>query len=151
MNTKNATWFEAKISYQKKYNVDEDGFVKSTTELYAVDAETFTEAETRVCDYAKEFSADEPIEVASLKRADYNEILFSDSEKDDRWYKIKIAYVTTSGKTGKEKRTYTSYLVQADSIDTANAYMKEFMKVTISDYVIEASQETKIMDVIEYV
>lgn len=142
----NSTWFEGKVTYQKENG---QGMLKKTSELYVVDALSFSEAEKRLEEYASSYSMKDA-EVMALKRADYGEVIFTGKIDDDRWYKVKLAYITLNEKTEKETRTYISYLVQADNIDNANARIKEMMKDSISDYAIETIQETKFMDVIEH-
>ena len=45
MRSRTATWFECKIRYEKAM---EDGMQKKVTELYTVDALSFTEAEASI-------------------------------------------------------------------------------------------------------
>ena len=45
MKSKTATWFETKVRYER---VGEDGGMVKATEVYAVDAISFGEAEDRV-------------------------------------------------------------------------------------------------------
>ena len=47
MRTRTSTWFECKIRYDKMM---EDGMQKKITELYVVDALSFTEAESSIID-----------------------------------------------------------------------------------------------------
>ena len=45
MRSKTSEWFECKVQYEK---VMEDGLQKKVTELYTVEALSFTEAEARI-------------------------------------------------------------------------------------------------------
>ena len=45
MRSRTSEWFECKVQYEK---VMEDGCVKKVTELYTVEALSFTEAEARI-------------------------------------------------------------------------------------------------------
>lgn len=145
MQIKSSTWFEAKVTYSK---ASDTGSTKKANEQYVVNAMSFTEAESRVTKYTADYDLQDAV-IATLKRADYEEIIFSTDENDDRWFKVKLAYVETNEKTDAEKRTYVSYLVQAANIDKANQYIKDMMKDSVSNWVIESSSETKFMDVIE--
>ena len=52
MRSKTSTWFEVAVRYQK---TDEAGKERSCTETYAVDAMSFTEAETTIISRFKTF------------------------------------------------------------------------------------------------
>jgi len=146
MEIKNSTWFETKVSYMK---TNDKGAIKRTSEMFVVDALSFTEAEANISEYISDYSMNEA-QIATIKRADFSEILFSDNEQDDKWYKVKLAYITLNERTNEGTRSYVNYLVQANNIDKANAYIKEMMRDSMADYVIEVLHETKIMDVIEH-
>ena len=140
-------WFLAKISYEK---TDEKGMTRKVTESYLVDALSFTEAEARIIDNVKDFITGE-FNVTALKWESVSELFTSDKECDDKWYKIKVAYITLDEKSGKERRTYAYMIVQ--SSDTANAEKRlhEGMKGTLADYLVMEVKETQIVDVYPYV
>ena len=75
---------------------------------------------------------------------------FSDMDKDDKWYKAKLQFITIDEKTEKEKRSSVFYLVQAGSLTKAVGYIDEMMGKTMIDYVISSVAETQIMDVYEH-
>ena len=141
------TWFECKIRYEKTM---ENGMNKKVTEPYLVDALSFTEAEARIIDNVKDFITGE-FNVTALKWESVSELFASDKECDDKWYKIKVAYITLDEKSGKERRTYAYMFVQ--SSDTANAEKRlhEGMKGTLADYLVMEVKETQIVDVYPYV
>lgn len=140
-------WFLAKIRYEK---TDEKGMTRKVTESYLVDALSFTEAEARIIDNVKDFITGE-FSVTALKWESVSELFTSDKECDDKWYKIKVAYITLDEKSGKERRTYAYMIVQ--SSDTANAEKRlhEGMKGTLADYLVMEVKETQIVDVYPYV
>ena len=138
------TWFECKIRYEK---VMENGMNKKVTEPYLVDALSFTEAEARIIEEITPFISGE-FTVADIKRANYSE-LFED-ETGDKWYSCRIAFVSLYEKSGKEKKVYTTVLVQASNMDDAMKNLKDGMKGTMADYVSVVIKETAIMDVYPY-
>lgn len=140
-------WFLAKIRYEK---TDEKGMTRKVTESYLVDALSFTEAEARIIDNVKDFITGE-FNVTALKWESVSELFTSDKECDDKWYKIKVAYITLDEKSGKERRTYAYMIVQ--SSDTANAEKRlhEGMKGTLADYLVMEVKETQIVDVYPYI
>lgn len=143
MNTKTSDWFETKIRYAK---VQEDGTEKNVTEQYVVDALSFTEAEKRILEEMKTFISGD-YKITAITPASYHEIFFSDLDKDDKWYKAKLMFITIDEKSQKEKRSTVTYLVQAHSLDSAVEHINEVMRGTMFDYTSVSAQETKIMDV----
>lgn len=146
MKSITSNWFECQITYDKTMN---DGTTKKVTEIYTVDALTFTEAEARITEEIKPFISGEFV-IKNINPAPYKEIFFSEVDKDDRWYKVKLAFITFDEKTHKEKETKVTYLVQGDKTDKASSYINEIMTKVICDYRIIGNTETKIMDVFKH-
>lgn len=140
-------WFLAKIRYEK---TDEKGMTRKVTESYLVDALSFTEAEARIIDNVKDFITGE-FNVTALKWESISELFASDKECDDKWYEIKVAFITLDEKSGKERKTYTYMLVQSSDTASAEKRLHEGMKGTLADYRVMTVTETPIMDVYPYV
>ena len=147
MRSRTSEWFECKVQYEK---VMEDGMQKKVTELYTVEALSFTEAEARIIEEMSLYIKGE-YEVKDIKKSKYKDILFSYDKNDDRFYQAKIQFITLDEKTKKEKRSNFVYLVQAATLNGAIKGIDEFMGGTMSDYASVEAKETKILDVIEYV
>lgn len=145
MRSKTAEWFECKVRYDK---TADDGALKKITELYTVDALSFTEAESRVTEEMSAFISG-AFEVADIRKAAYKEVFFADSDAADKWYKVRMQFIIIDEKTDKEKRSTVNYLFNAGSIEAAVKDVTEVMASTMIDYVITAVTETQIMDVIE--
>lgn len=146
MRTRSGSWFETKIKYQK---TQEDGSEKVVTELYIVEALSCTEAEASIIKEMALYSHGET-KVPSIKKANFNEIFFSDKDEDDKWFSAKLQFITIDEKSDKEKRSNVNYLVQAKSLARALRYVDEVMGKTMIDYDIVGLNETKLMDVFEY-
>ena len=146
MRSRTANWFLCKIRYEK---VMEEGLPKRVTELYVVDALSFSEAEARIMEEMATYISGE-FEVYEIDRAVYKEIFFSDDDMADKWYKAKLKFITIDEKTEKEKKTTVYYLVQAGSFEGARRNIDEVMGGTMIDYIIDTVSETTIMDVFEY-
>jgi len=121
MRNRTSEWFETKVRYDR---TTEDGQNKKVTEAYTVEALSFTEAESVITKEISNYINGE-FDVKAITRAAYSEIFFSDVDTDDRYYRVKLAFITLDEKTEKEKRTIVVYLVQAASLDKARAYIKE--------------------------
>lgn len=145
LRSHSSTWFECKVRYDKTH---EDGSEKRVTELYTVDALSFTEAEASIIDNMAVYVSGE-LKIANINPANYNEIFFSGNDDDDLWFKARLAFITIDDKN-KEKRTYVNYLIQAKSIERAKRYVDEVMGETIIDYELKSLSETKIFDVFEH-
>lgn len=137
-------YFECKISYDK---VLENGMQKKVTEPYLVDALSFTEAEARIIEEIKPFISGE-FTVTDIKRARISEIFFN--ENGDRFYKIKVFYITLDEKSGAEKKTAAMMLAQASTLKEALGVLEEGMKGTLSDYTVASITETMLMDVFPF-
>lgn len=146
MRTKSATWFEVGIRYRK---IQEDGSEKAVTERYAVDALSFTEAESAITEEMEAYISGE-FKIKSEVQANYGEVWFSYNDDDDKWYKAKLSYITIDERTEKEKRTNVTYLVQAKSMHRALKNIDEVIGKSLADYEVVGLQETKVLDVFEH-
>lgn len=146
MRSRTANWFETKIRYDKMMD---DGKQKMVTELYVVDALSFTEAEASIIEEMSSYISGE-FKVTGISQSTYGEIFFSDIDTDDRFFKVKLQFITIDEKTEKEKRSNVIYLVQAHTLQQAIKNIEEVMSSTMIDYAIVAVQETQIMDVFEH-
>lgn len=146
MRSRTANWFETKIRYEKMMD---DGKQKMVTEQYVVDALSFTEAEASIIEEMSSYISGE-FKVTGISQSSYGEIFFSDIDTDDRFFKVKLQFITIDEKTEKEKRSNVIYLVQAHTLQQAIKNIEEVMGGTMIDYAIAAVQETQIMDVFEH-
>lgn len=146
MRSRTSDWFETKIRYAK---TQEDGTQKNVTELYVVDALSFTEAESEILEEMKVYISGD-YKITDIKPAAYHEIFFTDMDKDDKWYKAKLQFITIDEKTEKEKRSTVVYLVQAATLGAAVKNIDEVIGGTMIDYAIASVAETQIMDVFEH-
>lgn len=177
MRSRTSDWFETKVRYDK---TQEDGTQKRVTEIYIVDALSFTEAEQTI---TKEMSAyiSGDYKVTNITPTAFHEILFmSDGElvleneikkqqvsiqkvdkklsdspvnwnnTDSRWYKAVLSFITIDEKTEKEKRSNVTYLVQAPTLPSSVSAIKLVMTGTMIDYEIIEVKETNIIDVFEH-
>ncbi len=141
-----AQWFTCKVHYDKTMD---DGLIKKVTETYLVDALTFTEAEKRFIEEIEPFMSGE-YEVADIRKTKMTELFESSDANDDRWYKAKVSYITLDEKSGQEKKTNQTMLVQAQDLKTAVNHLENGLRGTMGDYVITSINETPILDVYHY-
>lgn len=138
-----AQWIEVKVRYDK---MTESGKTVKVTDPYLVDAVSCTEAEARVVEEISSFVND--FNVLNVGKTKISEIFWD--ETGDRFYKVKVNFITLDEKTGVEKRSASYILVQASTFADALANFNKGMKGTMADYEIEAITETKIVEVYKY-
>lgn len=136
-----ANWFECKVRYDKMM---ENGVVKKVNEPYLVDALSFTEAEARIIKEQTPFISGD-FSVSAVKRTKISEIFRDD--RADRWYLVKVAFITIDEKTGAEKRSISQVLVAGTEFKNAYDNFMEGMKGTLGDFEIVSINETPLMDV----
>ena len=138
------TWFEVKVRYEQ---TQEDGMNKMVTETYVYKAEDFGEAYDKATkDMSTSISGE--FEITAMKIAQYKEIITQDERTEEKYYRVKVNLIILDEKTQKEKKIACYYLVNADSVEKARKYTDTALSDTTMDYVIEAVQEAKIIDVI---
>lgn len=140
-------YYEVKARFDRTMD---DGMHKKVKETYLFDAMSFSEAEARAVEELAPFATGEFV-VTDIKRAGYTELFPSDSESADKWYAVRVAFITLDERNGKEKKTKAEYLVQAAEINHARTSFIEGMKGTLADYEIVSIKETPILDVYTYV
>ena len=133
-------YFECKISYEKTM---ENGKQKRVSELYLIEAISFSEAESIMFFKFAEFYGGE-MKIETLKRDKIAEIFEADAEKI---YRVKVNFITLDETSGKEKKNAVYMLVYADSIEKARQEHEHGMKGTMSDYEVEKIEETKLVEI----
>ena len=139
-------YYEVKARFDRTM---ENGMQKKVKETYLFDAMSFSEAEARAAEELVPFASGD-FEVTDIKRAGYTELFPSDSESADKWYAVRINFITLDERSGKEKKTKAEYLVQAAEINGARTNFMQGMKGTMADYEIVSIKGTPIMDVYPY-
>ena len=138
-------WFECKVSYEKTMD---NGVMKRVSEPYLVDALSFTEAEARIIENLKHYVSGE-FQVSNITRARIAELFFNPA--GDRYYRIKVNFISLDEKSGTEKKTAVQMMVQASDIREAITVLDGGMKNSLADYTIASVTETMIMDVFPFV
>lgn len=138
-------WFETIVRFDK---MTESGEMKKVNETYVVDALSFGEAEENITREMSHYISGD-FDIKNINPAPYSEIFFSDKETDDKYYRVKLSFITIDEKTQKEKKSKVTYLVQANSLEQARKNTEEVMNGTMIDYEFASVTETKILDVFE--
>ncbi|MGO2103341.1 MAG: DUF4494 domain-containing protein [Psychroflexus halocasei] len=137
-------WYECKVKYRKTH---ETGEKKISTDTYLLDAVSFTEAEARLNEEMKTLTEEE-FRIMNIKVANFSEV--HPFENSNRWFKVKVSLVMIDERSGKEKKSNTYLLVQANDVKEAYENTTKAMAETMGDYAIPAINESPILDVFPY-
>lgn len=138
-------WYQVKARLER---VADNGGIKSDSEVFLVKANSFSTAERVTMEEVVQYATG-GVDVVAMARKNYEEVFVSNEADADKWFKCKLSFLTIDEKSGKEKKTAHLFLVKAVSALTAHQAVDAFMSTSLSDYVIEQVEETKIIDVIE--
>lgn len=141
-----ANWFEAKVKYMK---VSEEGKERKVNEAYLLDAMSYTEAESRITREMESMVSGDYY-ISSLKKSNITEVVPSDDENDDRWYKAKVGIIDADEVSGKEKSSFQYYLVAASDIKRALENLEKSLSTFVVPYEIASLTDTQFMDVYPY-
>ena len=133
-------YFEVKVKMQK---TQEDGTQKKVSEQYVVEAATFGEAEQRTIENLKPYIEGE-FSVTDIKIAGYAQIVNGD-DNADKYFKAKVTFVAMDETTGREKKTSELYLVQSETLESAESDVKNYLND--NNTTISSISETAILDV----
>lgn len=136
-------YFETGIRYDKTL---ENGVTKPVTELYIVNALSFTECEKIITEAMQPFiSGDFEVVKESITRI--AEVVDQEDDTADRYYLVKYNFITIDERTAKEKKTAVLHLVHARDFDDAKKRAVTHMSDTMADLEIDCIKETKYIDV----
>ena len=135
-------YFLSTVRYDK---VMENGLQKTVNEQYLFDALSFTEAEARTIEELTPYISGE-FSIPQIVKPRISELMLSEDVSADRYYKVKVSFITLDEKSGAEKKTNSFILVQASDFKNAYDRFIEGMKGTMADYEIVSIVETQILD-----
>lgn len=135
-------YFLSTVRYEKTMG---NGLNKTVSEQYLFDALSFTEAEARTIEELKPYISGE-FSIPQIVKPRISELMLSKDVSADRYYKVKVSFITLDEKSRAEKKTNSFILVQASDFKNAYDRFIEGMKGTMADYEIVSIVETQILD-----
>lgn len=138
------SWFTCRVKYQK---LDDTGREEKATDSYLVNAYTYTEAEARIT-YLMSQIIRGNFEVQNITKNNFAEVI--ENEGCDLWFKAKVSLIAFDDETGKEKQSNQNIMIAADDVRDAYDRTAEYMKGSISSFVIPAINYTKIIEAFPY-
>ena len=142
----NANWFEAKVKYVK---VGEDGKEKKVSELYLLDAVSYTEAESRITEELRKMIKGN-FNIVGLKKSNITELVESNDENDDKWFRSTVAIIDADQISGKEKKSNQYFLVAGSDINSALSNLQKSLSTYVVPFEIPSVKDTNFVDVFPY-
>ena len=152
-------WFLGKIRYQQPIDdatvgTRNEEFIKqkTVTEAYLVDAVSYTDAEARLYQEiaANTAPADRPdFEITDISRMKLADVFFNE-DGGDVWFKVKAMFITEDEKTGKQKKSPSLMLVNAETPKQAYERVEVSLKTALDPYEITDVNTTKILDIFPF-
>jgi hypothetical protein len=140
------SWFECKVTYERP---GEKGANTKVNESYLMKDFTFASVEKRLTIELQPFVTGE-FNINEMKRVKYGEIVETQDESADKWYKCKIMLVTIDEASAKEKKTPVLMLVKAESVPDAITRLNIHMSTSVMDYELTSVNNSPIIDIFQY-
>ena len=137
-------WFECKVKFDHTGN---DGMIKSVSQVYLVEAISFTDAESIVIKEAQPYTSGE-FEVVNIKRVKVGDLF--EHAGSDKWYRCKVNYISLDEEKQVEKKMAQIIIIQASTLRDAVNALYEDMRGTLGDWEVVNVTETPIIDVLRF-
>lgn len=134
-------YFQVKVKYTKQLD---NGTLKRVSEIYLLDAISFTDAEAMIYENIGSFTKGEFI-INSIQKVDFKEIIVSE-EIHETYFKAKVSYKSRNEDSEKTKTTSLKYLVNSDSIENANKLILNHFEGIMVEFEIDSITSTPIVD-----
>lgn len=138
-------YYEVKIKYPE---VNEVGEVKDVNRPFLIDAMSFTEAETRMVELARE----RDFKDFTIKAITYSRInkVINEVEGDDRkFFNVTITYIEETDE-GKKKNYHLYYLVRASVPEETILFIEQDWAGSTIEWKVTQIKESPIVEVIEH-
>ncbi|MFV0365317.1 MAG: DUF4494 domain-containing protein [Mangrovibacterium sp.] len=143
-----STWFEVKLKYEKEIEA-QDGRVKKVSEVYLIDAVSFTEAEKRMFTEIEKMGQGKNFVIDNIKKSNINEVIPSDSA--DYWFKIRITVSMITDEDGGKKKSSSQYfLVAGEDFKEAFLRLEKELEYMVVPYNVTSMVTSPILDVYPY-
>ena len=110
-----------------------------------VEAQNFREAEDRITEV---YLRVQEFDVARMRRSAYGTVILTD-DSDENFYVATVDVTIPAEPPLAEKHEKTKYLVQASSVDTAHANVREYLKDSLTENTTVGVMKSRVVAVIE--
>ena len=138
--------YEVGIKYDQ---IQQNGDKKRVTIFLLVCAISFSEAETKAATEMATYYAQDEFDIVSIRITKIKEYYKLKNAASTKFYRVKYNTITLDEKTAKEKKLSAYVVFEAESIDKAREYFKDYTKGWLCDAELAEVVETKIVDIIQ--
>lgn len=138
-------WYSCKVKHNKE--VDE-GMLKQVTDVFLLDAISYTDAESRLYEICEQDVHGE-FTVAQITKTNITEVIHEEYAK--KWFKSKVVYKTVDGDNDRETTVNLYLLVSADHVKQAFEMIEGHLASMLVPYDIPSISLTNILEVYPYV
>lgn len=137
-------WYTCKVKHNRELD---DGMLKQVTDVFLLDAVSYTEAESRLYEICERDVRGE-FTVTQITKTNIAEVIHH--EDADKWYKSKVVYSTVDGDSEKEVKINTYLLVSAQDVKQAHERIESHLNSMLVPYEIPSITLTNILEVYPY-
>ena len=136
-------YIESKVSV---ITTDATGKAKKSTVTYLCQEESFARAEQLSLENSAAYGE---ASVQKMQVVKYSEIIRSANvDADMLFYKFRVAFITLDEKSGKEKRTIVSILVEGTDDKDARKNFEQAMAISVTDWQVVSIAESPINEIV---
>lgn len=139
-------YYEVKIKYPE---ANEVGGVKDVNQSFLIDAMSFTEAETRMIEVAR----DRDFQNLTIKAITYSRInkVINEVEGDDKkFFNITVTYIEETDEGKKKKNYHLYYLVKANVPEETIPFIAQDWAGSTIEWKVAQIKESPVVEVIEH-
>lgn len=143
-------WYRGNITYQQPIDdatvgTRNEEFIKqkNTVETHLVDAISYTDAEAKLNEIGATINS--TYEVGNIVPMKLADVLLHDD--GDTWFKVKALFILDDEKTGKQKKTPSVMLVNAETPKEAYERVEVSLKSSLDPFEITDINTTKIVQI----
>mgnify|MGYP002769330614 FL=1 len=138
-------YYEVKIKYPE---VNEFGEVKDVNRSFLIDAMSFTEAETRMVELARERDFKD-LTIKAITYSRINKVINEVQGDDDKFFNVTVTYIEETDE-GKKKNYHLYYLVRAGVPEETILFIEQDWAGSTIEWKITQIKESPIVEVVNH-
>lgn len=138
-------YYEVKIKFPE---ANEVGEVKEVNRSFLIDAMSFTEAETRMVELARERDFQDPT-IKAITYSRINKVINEVQGDDDKFFNVTVTYVEETDE-GKKKNYHLYYLVRAGVPEETVPFIDQDWAGSTIEWKVTQIKESPIVEVVNH-
>ena len=138
-------YYEVKIKYLEANNVGE---VKDVNRSFLIDAMSFTEAETRMVELAREGDFRD-LTIKAITYSRINKVINEVEGDDKKFFNVTVTYMEEMDE-GKKKNYHLYYLVRASVPEETIPFIEQDWAGSVVEWKITQIKESPIVEVVNH-